>query len=50
MELIKNPRYAFWEHEFTRCAVEIEKLFQSVARSCGATMRRGGAAAGEAKA
>jgi CCR4-NOT transcription complex subunit 1 len=34
IELIKNPRYSFWQHNFTRCAPEIEKLFESVARSC----------------
>eukprot|EP00494_Astrolonche_serrata_P024012 UN24270 len=34
IELIKNPRYKFWDHGFTRCAPEIQKLFQSVARSC----------------
>ena len=34
IELIKNPRYSFWSHGFTRCAPEIEKLFESVARSC----------------
>jgi CCR4-NOT transcription complex subunit 1 len=38
IELIKNPRYNFWSHSFTRCAPEIERLFESVARSCmGAT-------------
>eukprot|EP00252_Welwitschia_mirabilis_P002749 TRINITY_DN12719_c0_g2_i1.p1 TRINITY_DN12719_c0_g2~~TRINITY_DN12719_c0_g2_i1.p1 ORF type:complete len:2025 (+),score=405.51 TRINITY_DN12719_c0_g2_i1:577-6075(+) len=34
IELIKNPRYNFWAHGFTRCAPEIQKLFESVARSC----------------
>ena len=34
IELIKNPRYAFWSHAFTRVAPEIERLFESVARSC----------------
>ncbi|XP_057867287.2 uncharacterized protein LOC131074644 isoform X3 [Cryptomeria japonica] len=34
IELIKNPRYDFWNRGFTRCAPEIEKLFESVARSC----------------
>ncbi|XP_024374833.1 uncharacterized protein [Physcomitrium patens] len=34
IELIKNPRYSFWTHGFTRCAPEIDKLFESVARSC----------------
>eukprot|EP00602_Paraphysomonas_sp_CaronLab_P009030 CAMPEP_0185024952 /NCGR_PEP_ID=MMETSP1103-20130426/8098_1 /TAXON_ID=36769 /ORGANISM="Paraphysomonas bandaiensis, Strain Caron Lab Isolate" /LENGTH=2202 /DNA_ID=CAMNT_0027558051 /DNA_START=281 /DNA_END=6889 /DNA_ORIENTATION=- len=34
IELIKNPRYAFWRRPFTRCAPEIERVFESVARSC----------------
>ena len=34
IELIKNPRYNFWGHGFTRCAPDIERLFESVARSC----------------
>jgi CCR4-NOT transcription complex subunit 1 len=34
IELIKNPRYNFWSHKFTHCAPEIEKVFESVARSC----------------
>lgn len=34
IELIKNPRYKFWSHSFTKCSPEIERLFQSVARSC----------------
>lgn len=34
IELIKNPRYHFWSKPFIRAAPEIEKLFESVARSC----------------
>ena len=34
IELIKNQRYEFWNYPFTRCATEIEKVFESVARSC----------------
>ncbi|CAH0762465.1 unnamed protein product [Bemisia tabaci] len=34
IEMIKNPTYKFWNHEFVHCAPEIEKLFESVARSC----------------
>ncbi|KAI8332994.1 CCR4-Not complex component, Not1-domain-containing protein [Blakeslea trispora] len=30
IELIKNPRYSFWSHSFTRCATDIERLFESV--------------------
>eukprot|EP00834_Sanchytrium_tribonematis_P001600 NODE_40_length_35084_cov_0.543519.p24 type:complete len:128 gc:universal NODE_40_length_35084_cov_0.543519:27904-28287(+) len=33
VELIKNPKYNFWSHSFTRCAPDIERLFESVARS-----------------
>ncbi|KAL4599949.1 hypothetical protein ACB092_11G164000 [Castanea dentata] len=35
IELIKNQRYNFWNRAFIRCAPEIEKLFESVSRSCG---------------
>ncbi|KAG0264770.1 hypothetical protein DFQ27_001042 [Actinomortierella ambigua] len=35
IELIKNPRYAFWDHAFTRIDPDIEKLFESVSRSVG---------------
>lgn len=34
IELIKNPSFSFWQHEFVTCAPEIQKLFESVARSC----------------
>jgi len=34
IELIKNHNYKFWSHDFVHCAHEIEKLFESVARSC----------------
>jgi len=37
IELIKNPLYKFWQHEFVHCAPEVEKLFESVARSCMVT-------------
>ncbi|KAI8097006.1 CCR4-Not complex component, Not1-domain-containing protein [Halteromyces radiatus] len=33
IELIKNPGYNFWHHSFTRCATDIERLFESVSRS-----------------
>ncbi len=26
IELINNPNFKFWNHEFVRCAPEIEKL------------------------
>lgn len=32
--VVQNPQYEFWSHGFTRCAPEIAKLFDSVARSC----------------
>jgi len=34
IELIKNQRYQFWTHPFTRCATEIENLFERVAKTC----------------
>ncbi|RCH97685.1 hypothetical protein CU097_012135 [Rhizopus azygosporus] len=37
IELIKNPRYSFWNHSFTRCATDIERLFESVSRSINQT-------------
>eukprot|EP00123_Amoebidium_parasiticum_P018848 comp24302_c0_seq2/m.45619 comp24302_c0_seq2/g.45619 ORF comp24302_c0_seq2/g.45619 comp24302_c0_seq2/m.45619 type:complete len:1529 (-) comp24302_c0_seq2:771-5357(-) len=30
IELIKNPRYNFWNHAFLKCAPEIEQRFKSV--------------------
>jgi hypothetical protein len=47
IELIKNPRYAFWNHSFVRCAPEIEKLFESVARSCVSAGGAGGGVAND---
>ncbi|KAH8584258.1 cdc39p-like C-terminal Not1 [Cryptosporidium sp. chipmunk genotype I] len=34
IELIKNPKYAFWNCSFVHLAPEVEKLFQSVAQTC----------------
>lgn len=34
IELIKNPSYDFLNRSFTHCAPEIERVFQSVYRSC----------------
>jgi hypothetical protein len=45
IELIKNPRYDFWRQPFTRCAPEIERLFESVARSCMPAKHAGAAGA-----
>lgn len=39
IELIKNRSYNFWERSFVRCAPEIERLFESVSRSCSAHQR-----------
>ncbi|KAJ1496851.1 CCR4-NOT transcription complex subunit 1 [Coelomomyces lativittatus] len=33
IELIKDPQYGFWNYGFTRCAPDIERLFESVSRS-----------------
>jgi len=41
IELIKNPRYNFWSHNFTRSAPEIKRLFENVARSCMAPQSQG---------
>ncbi|KAJ3175056.1 hypothetical protein HDU87_006452 [Geranomyces variabilis] len=41
IELIRNPRYNFWEHNnFIRCAPEIERLFGSVAKSINQSLMR----------
>ena len=52
IELIKNPRYKFWEQSFTRCAPEIERLFESVARSCmpNTTQQQTGSGGGQPSA
>jgi CCR4-NOT transcription complex subunit 1 len=34
IELIKNPIYNIWSYDFIRCAPDIERLFDNVARSC----------------
>eukprot|EP00039_Didymoeca_costata_P023184 m.6279 g.6279 ORF g.6279 m.6279 type:complete len:2271 (+) comp3509_c0_seq1:242-7054(+) len=35
IELMQNQqRYNFWSHEFVRCAPDIQRLFESVSRSC----------------
>jgi CCR4-NOT transcription complex subunit 1 len=44
IELIKNPRFNFWSHSFTRVAPDIERVFESVARSCGSPAGAGTAA------
>lgn len=33
-ELLRNPAYHFWEHEFARCNPEIENMVTVVANSC----------------
>ncbi|XP_024989142.1 CCR4-NOT transcription complex subunit 1-like [Cynara cardunculus var. scolymus] len=37
LELVKNPKYNFWNLSFTKCAPEIENMFYSVSTSCGLT-------------
>ncbi|KAJ7010959.1 CCR4-NOT transcription complex subunit 1-like [Populus alba x Populus x berolinensis] len=34
MELIKNPRYKFWDRGFTTCEPEIAKHLRPLSRSC----------------
>jgi len=34
IELIKNPKFAFWRKSFTRSSPDIERVFESIARSC----------------
>ncbi|KAK6167378.1 hypothetical protein SNE40_021420 [Patella caerulea] len=34
IEMIKNPNFKFWNHEFVHCAPEVDKMLESVARSC----------------
>jgi len=34
VELIKNPKYAFWTKPFTKSAPEIVRVFDSIAKSC----------------
>jgi len=33
IELVKNPRYQFWNKPFVHCAADIERLFENVGRS-----------------
>jgi CCR4-NOT transcription complex subunit 1 len=34
IELIKNTKYGFWRKAFVRSAPEMERVFESIARSC----------------
>jgi len=34
IDLMQNRRYNFWNHDFVKCAPDIQRLFESVARSC----------------
>lgn len=34
IELVKNPRYRFWELAFTRATPDIERVFEAISRSC----------------
>ena len=42
IELIKNPRYEFKKEVFASCSPEIQKLLDSVAKSCVSVQRGGG--------
>jgi CCR4-NOT transcription complex subunit 1 len=33
IELIRNPRYKFWDLSIIHCAPEIERIFSNVAKS-----------------
>ena len=48
IELIQNRAYNFWSHDFVHCASEIERLFESVARSCMTASRVPGDGVGAA--
>lgn len=39
IELIKNPVYKFWDHEFTQTSEEIRRLFANVAQHMGSAPR-----------
>ena len=34
IEFLKNPKFEFWQKPFTHCAAEIERVLQSVTKSC----------------
>mmetsp|Transcript_7711 Transcript_7711/g.8173 ORF Transcript_7711/g.8173 Transcript_7711/m.8173 type:complete len:1785 (-) Transcript_7711:638-5992(-) len=34
IDLIKNPRYNFWSKPFVKCSPEVERIFDSVSRTC----------------
>ncbi|EGF78328.1 hypothetical protein BATDEDRAFT_35788 [Batrachochytrium dendrobatidis JAM81] len=40
IELFRNPRYSFWDSTFVTSAPEIERLFQTVAKSINQSMSR----------
>jgi CCR4-NOT transcription complex subunit 1 len=37
IEFLKNPLYQFWQKPFTHCAAEIERVLESVTKSCVST-------------
>lgn len=45
IEFLKAPKYQFWAKDFTRCAVEIEKVLEGVAKSCVSAPNAAAAAA-----
>lgn len=42
IELIRNQSYKFWGHDFVHCSPEIERLFETVARSCNQNRSQAG--------
>lgn len=36
IELIRNPRYRFWEQAFTGCSPDISRMLRAIAKSCSA--------------
>ena len=50
IDLIKNPKFSFWDHPFTQCAPEIRRLFENVARSCMANSNSSPAATAPVRA
>jgi CCR4-NOT transcription complex subunit 1 len=34
MELIRNPEYRFWSQSIIKSSPEVQKMFETVAKSC----------------
>lgn len=39
LEIIKNPRYNFWQNSFTKSDPDLKRLFDSVSRTCMVPVR-----------